>query len=793
MYPKNNASPERIAIGQVILISDGTIQTSAVVITVRGQSGAEATGGGTTAYGAEGTVYYTPTQAETNHTSFVVIASKASCFSASQTVITTASATAGNVLLSPETHTSAVIPIVSTLTGHTAQTGDNYMGATALAAIIDQFDGTGLTGDTYPSTQSQLSGLANVGSAINRPAASYTLTTGTQSANLYTDTQALDEVRHTHTDAAGVMDLKYAFTIGSGTPSSVQIAGYVTGSNDDLDVFGYDWVAPGWVQIGNIQGSSSTSNAVHSFDLFVNMVGSGVNKGEVEIRFYKASGLSSATLAIDQIFVAYNQGADGYDLGMIWYDDTVSNTNTVVGVDGTSTNPVSTEAAVNTLIASTGLNRVNVAPGSAYVLEASAEKCFMTGYNWTLALAGFSIASSYIENAIVSGIGTGATTPFFKECSIGNVTLPPSAFDRCGYTGTVTVGSAGDFFIIDGFSQVAGASTPMWDMGAVGATNVSIRRFGGGESISNIAAGDVISAEATVGGSLVINGTGGDVEARGMWKQITDSSGGSVAIVDKTITTDNISDGVWDEVLTKAAHNVANSAGKRLRDLASMVIRADTAQGSGTGNNQIQLDTGASSVDGSYDPSIISIVDGTGTGQTRLVLEYDGTSKTATIDRNWKVNPDATSEYVIIGDAGREHTNEGLAQAGTGTTITLNALASAGDDDYNGQVVFIRSGTGEDQARTITDYNGTTKVATVDTWGTNPDTTSAYVVLPLQVFTLQQIIDNTGFATEAKQDLIKAKTDSLTFTNAGEVDANTKSINDAEVIGDGNATPWDGV
>ncbi len=32
----------------------------------------------------------------------------------------------------------------------------------------------------------------------------------------------------------------------------------------------------------------------------------------------------------------------------------------------------------------------------------------------------------------------------------------------------------------------------------------------------------------------------------------------------------------------------------------------------------------------------------------------------------------------------------------------------------------------------------------------------------------------------------------LTFTKPGEVDANVQSINSAEVVGDGNATPWDG-
>jgi len=40
---------------------------------------------------------------------------------------------------------------------------------------------------------------------------------------------------------------------------------------------------------------------------------------------------------------------------------------------------------------------------------------------------------------------------------------------------------------------------------------------------------------------------------------------------------------------------------------------------------------------------------------------------------------------------------------------------------------------------------------------------------------------------------IKMVTDKFVFTKANEVDANTKSINDAEVVGDGNATPWDGV
>jgi hypothetical protein len=96
MYPRNNASPERIAIGQVILIANGTAATG-VTITTRGQGGAETPGDNSAVYGADNTIYYTPSQAETNFTSFTIIASKASCISSSMTVITSAASTPGQV------------------------------------------------------------------------------------------------------------------------------------------------------------------------------------------------------------------------------------------------------------------------------------------------------------------------------------------------------------------------------------------------------------------------------------------------------------------------------------------------------------------------------------------------------------------------------------------------------------------------------------------------------------------------------------------------------------------------
>lgn len=69
----------------------------------------------------------------------------------------------------------------------------------------------------------------------------------------------------------------------------------------------------------------------------------------------------------------------------------------------------------------------------------------------------------------------------------------------------------------------------------------------------------------------------------------------------------------------------------------------------------------------------------------------------------------------------------GTATGGTITTITLDPASSAVDDFYNGYVIYITAGTGSGQVRTITDYVGATKIATVDAdWITTPDATSDY-------------------------------------------------------------------
>jgi hypothetical protein len=73
----------------------------------------------------------------------------------------------------------------------------------------------------------------------------------------------------------------------------------------------------------------------------------------------------------------------------------------------------------------------------------------------------------------------------------------------------------------------------------------------------------------------------------------------------------------------------------------------------------------------------------------------------------------------------------GTAMGSTANTITLAATASSTDDYYNGRVITIMSAdTHPHQSRVITDYNGTTKVATVANWtnAVSPGVSITYVI-----------------------------------------------------------------
>jgi hypothetical protein len=104
-------------------------------------------------------------------------------------------------------------------------------------------------------------------------------------------------------------------------------------------------------------------------------------------------------------------------------------------------------------------------------------------------------------------------------------------------------------------------------------------------------------------------------------------------------------DAIWNEVLTGATHNIASSAGRRLRQLADTVVLVDGA-------------CDAASNAGTDSTGTITLEVGTTTAcvgqaircenQVRFIASYNAGTRVAQLDRPWCVVPDAGDEYVIF-------------------------------------------------------------------------------------------------------------------------------------------------
>lgn len=142
----------------------------------------------------------------------------------------------------------------------------------------------------------------------------------------------------------------------------------------------------------------------------------------------------------------------------------------------------------------------------------------------------------------------------------------------------------------------------------------------------------------------------------------------------------------------------------------------------------------------SADPDLTFVIDGGASIPTEEVRYIKGviSPRDRFIDVPLSEVPDAVwdealSGHTTAGTFGQVHQVEdtGSATAGAASTITLRAGASAINDFYKNGLISLTSGTGVGQSRSITAYDGATKVATVDrAWGTNPINGTGYAILP---------------------------------------------------------------
>lgn len=78
----------------------------------------------------------------------------------------------------------------------------------------------------------------------------------------------------------------------------------------------------------------------------------------------------------------------------------------------------------------------------------------------------------------------------------------------------------------------------------------------------------------------------------------------------------------------------------------SPVLATGTAQAGAS--NSVTLASGSTSATGFYEGATVKLTGGTGAGQVRTIVGYNGTTKVASVDRNWTTTPDNTTTYALL-------------------------------------------------------------------------------------------------------------------------------------------------
>ena len=317
----------------------------------------------------------------------------------------------------------------------------------AAGNLEDTYDGTGYSDDSAPAKQSQLANIANVGSAINTTAESFTKAGAEPETLTYEATAQLDDTYHEVEDAGGTTDVYYEADVGAnGVPSSVTWHGYAQGQGDSYLVRAYNFGTTTWEQVGSITGTSGTTKITESWDLTTAHVSS-ANK--VRLGLYSTDGSKIAT---DRILFSYSVVARsvGYSMGAIWVNS-AGNAGTEDYVNGTADNPCPWANAL-TISASMGIKKFSIANGNTITLTAAAENYTFVGYEWNMDLSGESIAGSYFEYGNIYGIGTGTNYRFIR-CKIAlasAISLESGGMKECVFgSAGITLSAAGTYMMAE--------------------------------------------------------------------------------------------------------------------------------------------------------------------------------------------------------------------------------------------------------------------------------------------------------------------------------------------------------
>jgi hypothetical protein len=406
--------------------------------------------------------------------------------------------------------------------------------------------------------------------------------------------------------------------------------------------------------------------------------------------------------------------------GFIWIDTNVVNTNTDSYVDGTSDNPVSTIAAANTLASALSISRFRVAPNSSITFAVTQANQEFIGANWTLALGSQNVAGTYVEGATITGIGTGSDY-HFHHCHMGTCTLADGDIMHSSLGGTLTMSAAGDYYLDNCYSAVAGSGTPVIDFGAaVVNSNLSMRHYSGGIQIDNKDATGTDNMSLEGNGQLVVAASsGGAISVRGNFK-VTNTGSATITYDDNTTSIAAI------EADTNELQGDWVDAGRLDTILDSILDDTDLIDDGTSGLAKIATDVDAILTDtGTTIPGTITTLQAdTDDIQTRLPAALVSGKMDSDVTA---INSNTTAAAQLALSA--EQIESGQCEGTPSTTIIQTDLAETQDDIYIGRVVIFTSGSARGEATDITDYTGSTGTLTVTALANAPAATDTFILL----------------------------------------------------------------
>ncbi len=571
----------------------------------------------------------------------------------------------------------------------------------------------------------QISRLANVGAASHVPANGFVLTTGSQ-VNTFADTEELDGTLHELSDTAGTLDALYKFDLESdNVPTLVTFTGVFKGGNDDFIVSanaGTD-ATPVWKQIGTLEGTGSNDTAVETFTLFANQIVTDV-ADEVQVRINN-TGLTSASFDVDQVFVSRSSvfKSVGYALGQIWVNTVSGKAGTIKDKNGVADNAVLTWAEAVTIsgLFVVPMTDFHVINGSAIALSGNSDNYTIVGDNYTLNLNNKSCVDIHVEGAAVSGVGTAATGEMhFEGSTFLTASVQGGHFDFTRFKETTTFSLAGDYQIHDSYSGVAGPNGPTFAFTA-GVITAEWRDWDGSINFTGLTSNHTLTVGGTLGtvdlgspasavvveirdiykeiinvGSAVVN-TDGATQSSDVADILDDTGTSGVLIAptgfDLIVSTATgmveIAKAVWDRIISKANHNIGQSAGKILR-LSGNIAQVDGAV-SDASPTVGGFDTTLTDIDEYWEDALLVFANGAANAGLGLpistFLNTNGAMTFAAPD-DWPVTPVNGDDFTVYGlhvhpvgqiaDAVSEEVLSGHTTEGTlGKAINDQAAAAA--------------------------------------------------------------------------------------------------------------------